>query len=315
MTKDSRGATVLPDDATDKRLVSGLSARQKNWATFLDYVLILVGATIQAIALRLFLVPADLASGGVSGIAQLINHYSGWPIGLMVFVGNIPLFAVGWRFLGGRQFALRSALAVVVFSLVTDLIPRLGLLPTGGITDDILLNSLYGAILSGAGYGLVYRARGTSGGSDVIARILTHFRGIPMSQSYVAVDAAVVLGAGFVFGWKQALYALIALYVSGIVAEGILEGRGTVRTVLIVTAEAAKISDRVLDELERGITLLQGKGAYSGDARTVIYCVITRSEVAQLKAIVREADPQAFIVIGDAYEALGEGFKPLERTV
>ncbi len=295
--------------------MSGVTAQQKRWSTLLDYSLILVGATIQAIALRLFLVPADLASGGISGIAQLINHYSGWPIGLMVFVGNVPLFALGWRFLGGRRFALRSALAVVVFSAVTDLIPRLGLLPTGGITDDILLNALYGAILSGAGYGLVYRARGTSGGSDVIARILTHFRGIPMSQSYVAVDAAVVLGAGFVFGWKQALYALIALYVSGIVAEGILEGRGTVRTVLIVSAEATKISDRVLDEMERGITLLQGKGAYSGDARTVMYCVITRSEVAQLKAIVREADPQAFIVIGDAYEALGEGFKSLGRTV
>jgi len=283
-------------------------------ASVVDYVLIVIGATIQGIALRLFLVPADLASGGVSGFAQLINHYTHWPIGLMVFLGNIPLFALGWRFLGGRRFALRSALAVAVFSLVTDLIPRLGLLPTHGITDDILLNALYGAIVSGAGYGLVYRARGTSGGSDVIARILTHHRGIPMSQSYLAVDAIVVLSAGFVFGWKQALYALIALYVSGIISEGILEGRGTVRTVLIVTSAASTISERVLEDLERGVTFLQGRGAYTGDERTVVYCVITRSEVAQLKAIVREADPQAFVVIGDAYEALGEGFKPLGRT-
>jgi uncharacterized membrane-anchored protein YitT (DUF2179 family) len=283
-------------------------------ASIVDYVLIVIGATIQGVALRLFLIPADLASGGVSGIAQLVNHYTHWQIGLMVFLGNIPLFALGWRFLGGRRFAQRSALAVAVFSLVTDLIPRLGLLPTNGITDDILLNALYGAIVSGAGYGLVYRARGTSGGSDVIARILTHSRGIPMSQSYLAVDAIVVLSAGFVFGWKQALYALIALYVSGIISEGILEGRGTVRTVLIVTTAAATISERVLEDLERGVTFLQGRGAYTGDERTVVYCVITRSEVAQLKAIVREADPQAFVVIGDAYEALGEGFKPLGRT-
>jgi len=283
-------------------------------ASVVDYVLIVIGATIQGIALRLFLIPADLASGGVSGIAQLINHYTDWQIGLIVFLGNVPLFVLGWRFLGGRRFALRSALAVAVFSLVTDLIPRLGLLPTNGITDDILLNALYGAIVSGAGYGLVYRARGTSGGSDVIARILTHYRGIPMSQSYLAVDAVVVLSAGFVFGWKQALYALIALYVSGIISEGILEGRGTVRTVLIVTSAADTISERVLEDLERGVTFLQGRGAYTGDERTVVYCVISRSEVAQLKAIVREADPQAFVVIGDAYEALGEGFKPLGRA-
>jgi uncharacterized membrane-anchored protein YitT (DUF2179 family) len=282
--------------------------------SILDYALVVVGGSIQAIALRMFLIPADLASGGVSGIAQLINHYTQWPIGLMVFLGNIPLFALGWRFLGGTRFVARSAMAVVVFAVVTDLIPRIGLFPAGGITDDILLNSLYGAIVSGAGYGLVYRARGTSGGSDIIARILNHYRGIPMSQSYVAVDAAVVLAAGFVFGWKQALYALIALYVSGIVSEAVLEGRGTVRTVLIITSEARTISERVLADMERGVTFLRGTGAYTGDDRVVMYCVISRSEVAQLKAIIGEADPHAFVVIGDAYEALGEGFRPLRHT-
>jgi uncharacterized membrane-anchored protein YitT (DUF2179 family) len=294
--------------------VSEMGLRNKIWKAVLDHLLVVLGAAIQAVALRLFLVPAELASGGISGISQLINHYTQWPIGLMVFLGNIPLFALGWRFLGGPRFALRSALAVAVFSLATDLIPRLHFLPAAGITDDILLNSFYGAIISGAGYGLVYRARATSGGSDIIARILTHYRGVPMSQSYVVVDAAVVLAAGFVFGWKQALYALIALYVSGIVSETILEGRGTVRTVLIVTGEAKAISDRVLEEMERGVTFLQGRGAYTGGDRPVLYCVITRSEVAQLKAIVSETDPQAFVVIGDAYEALGEGFKPLAHT-
>jgi uncharacterized membrane-anchored protein YitT (DUF2179 family) len=283
-------------------------------ASILDYVLVVVGASIQAVALRLFLIPADLASGGISGIAQLLNHYTQWPIGLMVFVGNVPLFALGWRFLGGTRFVTRSAVAVAVFSLVTDLIPRSGLLPAGGITNDILLNALYGAIVSGAGYGLVYRARGTSGGSDIVARILTHYRGVPMSQSYVAVDAAVVLAAGFVFGWKQALYALIALYVSGIVSEAVLEGRGTVRTVLIITSAAKSISERILEDMERGVTFLRGTGAYTGDDRMVMYCVISRSEVAQLKEIIGEADPDAFVVIGDAYEALGEGFRPLRRT-
>ncbi len=287
---------------------------KKSWPTLRDYVLIFVGSVIEAIALRLFLVPANLASGGVSGIAQLLNHFTGWPIGVMVLVGNLPLFAIGWRYLGGRRFALRTAFSVIVYSMVVDLIPRFHLIPANGITDDIFLNSLYGAVVAGVGYGLVYRAGSTSGGSDVLARILNHYRSVSMTQSYLMVDSAVILAAGFVFGWKQALYAIITLYVSGIVSETILEGSGTVRTALIITAQPDHVSMRVLDELERGVTILQGTGAYTGADRPVLYCVITRAEVAQLKAIVQETDPQAFIVIGVAHEALGEGFKSLQRT-
>ena len=287
---------------------------QRFWPALLDYGLIVVGGVLQAIGLRLFLVPAHLASGGVSGIAQLLNYYTRWPIGMMILIGNVPLFLLGWRFLGGQRFALRTAAAVVVYSVATDLIPRMNLLPANGITDDIFLNSLYGAVVSGAGYGLVYRASGTSGGSDILARILNHYRSVPMTQSYLLVDSAVVLAAGFVFGWKQALYAIITLYVSGIVSENILEGPGTVRTAMIVTSQARPIADRVLAEMERGVTMLQGTGGYTGSERPVVYCVITRSEVAHLKTIVREIDPQAFIVIGQAHEALGEGFKPLQRA-
>ncbi len=290
-----------------------MNTSHRLWPAILDYGLILLGGILQAIGLRLFLVPAQLASGGVSGISQLINHYTGWPIGFMILIGNIPLFLLGWRFLGGRRFALRTALAVLVYSLATDLIPRLNILPANGITDDIFLNALYGAVVSGVGYGLVYRARATSGGSDVLARILNHYRGVPMTQSYLLVDSAVILAAGFVFSWKAALYAIIALYVSGLVSETVLEGTGSVRTALIVTSQAKLIADRVVEEMERGVTILQGTGAYTGTERPVIYCVVTRSEVSQLKTIVHESDPLAFLVIGQAHEALGEGFKPLKR--
>ena len=293
---------------------------KKNWPTIRDYILIIIASLIQALSLRLFFVPAELASGGVSGIAQLINHFTGWPIGLMILLGNIPLFALGWRFLGGYRFAARTAVAIFMYSAFTDLLVQTPLFaPTGAGTrlindlqGDIFLNALYGAVVSGIGYGLVYRARGTSGGSDVLARILNHYRGVPMTQSYLMVDTAVILGAGFVFGWKEALYAMIALYVSGLVAEATLEGGGTVRTALIITSEPETISARVLEELERGITVLQGTGAYTGTERPVLYCVITRAEVATLKAIVQEVDPRAFMVIGVAHEALGEGFRPLK---
>ncbi len=293
---------------------------KKYWIYSRDYILIALGALIQAMSLRIFFVPANLASGGVSGISQLINHFTGWPIGLMILIGNIPLFVLGWRFLGGRRFALRTAVAIVTYSLLTDLLLKLPFFAPNGaasvlindLKGDIFLNSLYGAIISGIGYGLVYRARGTSGGSDILARILNKWRGVSMTQSYLVVDTAVILSAGFVFGWKQALYAMITLYVSGLVAETVLEGGGTVRTAMIITNKPEDVSARVMEDLERGVTYLEGRGGYTGNSRPVLYCVVSRAEVATLKTIVNEIDPEAFMVIGVAHEALGEGFRPLK---
>jgi len=291
---------------------------KKYWINSRDYLLIVFASLIQAVSLRVFFVPANLASGGVSGIAQLINHFTGWPIGLMVLIGNIPLFILGWRFLGGRRFAMRTALAIVAYSFFTDLllkIPAFNYYSNILISDlkgDIFLNSLYGAIISGIGYGLVYRARGTSGGSDILARILNYWRGVSMTQSYLMVDTAVILAAGFIFGWKEALYAMITLYVSGLVSETVLEGGGTVRTAMIITAQPEQVSSRVIEELQRGVTYLEGRGAYTGNSRPVLYCVVSRAEVATLKTIVHEIDPDAFMVIGVAHEALGEGFRPLK---
>ena len=290
---------------------------KKYWPNTRDYLIIALSSLIQAVSLRIFFVPANLASGGVSGIAQLINFFTKWPIGLMVLVGNVPLFILGWRLLGGRRFALRTAFAIVTYTLLADLLMEVDAfvyytdILIADLKGEIFLNSLYGALISGIGYGLVYRARGTSGGSDILARILNKWRGVSMTQSYLMVDTAVILSAGFIFGWKEALYAMITLYVSGLVSETVLEGGGTVRTAMIVTTRPEDISARVIDELERGVTYLEGKGAYTGSSRPVLYCVVNRSEVATLKSIVHESDPEAFMVIGVAHEALGEGFRPL----
>jgi len=287
---------------------------KRDWPAIRDYILILAGALLEAVSLRLFMVPAHLASGGISGISQLINHFTGWPIGLMVFIGNIPLFLLGWRMLGGRRFAMRTLVAVITYSFFTEAVLWLPFFPKGGITNDLVLNSLYGAVVSGIGYGLVYRAQGTSGGSDILARILNRWRGIPMTQSYLMTDTLVILAAGFVFGWQKALYAIIVLYVSGLVVDSTLEGAGTVRTALIITDNCREVADRVLAEMERGVTILEGTGAYTGEARSTLYCVVTRSEVQQLKTIVQEADPKAFMVIGMAHEALGEGFQQFKKV-
>lgn len=283
------------------------------WTAVREYSVIALGMFIQALGLRLFLIPAQLASGGVSGIAQMINRFTGWPIGLMVLAGNLPLFILGWRYLGGPRFAARTIFAVLVYSFFLEAIPWLPYFPPNGLTNDIVLNALYGAVLGGIGAGLVYRGQGSSGGSDILARILNHWRGIPMAQSYLITDALVILAAGFVFGWPKALYALIALYVSGLVVDTTLEGAGTVRTALIVTTEPQALAQQILAQMNRGVTILAGTGAYTGIDRPVLYCVLTRSEIQQLKTVVHEADPKAFMVIGAAYEALGEGFQPLKR--
>lgn len=274
-----------------------------------DYLFVLVGALVQALAMRLFLIPALLVSGGISGAAQIIQFYAGWPIGVMVFIGNLPLFILGWRYLGGPRFALRTALAIIAFSFFTDFLVLF--IPTG-VVDDLVLNCLYGGVMLGAGLGLVYRGKGTSGGTDILGRILNHRFGISVSQSYMLTDTVVILAAGFAFGWANALYALVTTYVSGLAAEMILEGSGIYRTAMIVTGCPEKVAGDIMTIMERGVTILSGTGAYTGQERPVLYCAITRAEVSRIKEIVNQADPRAFMVIGMAHEALGEGFRPLK---
>jgi uncharacterized membrane-anchored protein YitT (DUF2179 family) len=279
--------------------------------TLRDLAYIFLGALVQALAMRLFLIPGLLVSGGISGAAQIINYFTHWPIGMMVLVGNIPLFLIGWRYLGGARFALRTAAAILFFSFLTDLLTYF--IPIQGVTSDLVLNGLYGGLLLGIGLGLVYRGRGTSGGSDVLGRILNHYRGMSISQAYLITDAAVVLAGGVAFGWERALYGLIVIYVSGLAAELTSEGMSVFRMALIITNKPKEITELILEELERGVTILPGTGGYTGKSRPVLYCVLTRAEVNVLKTIVSEIDPKAFMVIGQVHEALGEGFRPLKK--
>ncbi len=292
-----------------KKLSSALKTIQINPDTIRDYVFILVGAALQASSLRLFLIPAKLASGGVSGLSQIINNFTGWPIGLMVLVGNIPLLVLGWTFLGGPRFAARTAFAILAYSILLD-VPA-PFLPAEGLTRDIVLNSLYGGVISGIGFGMVYRGRGTSGGSDILARILSRWRGIPVTQSYLMTDAVIILLAGISFSWENALYSLVMLYVSGIAAESISQGSNILRTGMIITAKPEPIIEEIFSRLRRGVTIMDVRGGYSGDEKTILLCVVTRAEIPHLKTITRELDPAAFLIIGQAHEVRGEGFQPM----
>jgi uncharacterized membrane-anchored protein YitT (DUF2179 family) len=277
---------------------------------FRDCGLLIVGAVIQAASMDLFYIPGRIASGGVSGLAQVLNHYTGLPIGMQVLVMNVPLFVLGWRYLGGRRFFIRTVFTVALYSVLVDL-GRL-VIPLGP-TQNPMLNALYGGVVGGLGMGVTFLGQGTAGGSDILARVLARLRGIPLSQSYLATDALVILLAGLAFSWEQALYAMVALYIGGVAAEVITEGARVARTAIIVSDKPREVADAILHEMERGVTGLHGEGMYTQKARTVLYVVISRSEVARLKALIQEIDSEAFVVIGQASEALGEGFQPLKE--
>jgi uncharacterized membrane-anchored protein YitT (DUF2179 family) len=283
-----------------------------SWKSIRDYILIIIGAFIQALSLRLFLVPSQLVSGGLSGAGQILYYLYNWPIGLVVFLGNIPLFILGWRYLGGPRFATRTILAIVAFSGFTDLL----LSQTGhsAFTPDPFLNTLYGGIMMGVGLGIVYRGRGTSGGTDIIGRILNRQFGLSISMAYLVTEALVILAAGVFFNWEIALYGLLMIYISGIAADRVLEGSNVIRDVMIITEKTDAVSQALMDELERGTTIINARGGYSNQDRPILYCVVTSSEVMQLKTIVHDIDPNAFMVVGSANEALGEGFTPLREA-
>ena len=277
-----------------------------------DYSLIILGAVIQALSVVIFFAPADLAPGGISGVAFLLNRLLpvALPIGAWLFILNLPLLVLGGRHLGGWRFVARTALTVVLYSGFTALFE---VWQVRGVTHDILLNTLFGAIVGGVGSGLVFRARATTGGTDILALLLVRWRSVPLSQSYLISDALVIALAGLSFGWEKALYALIALYVGGLAAEAVAEGVHISRTALIITDQPDIVSDAVLNQMGRGLTSWVGKGGFSQQDRPILFVVISRAETALLKAIVADADPHAFVVISQAQEVYGEGFRRFER--
>ena len=178
-----------------------------------DFLVIAFGCLVQAVGMVVFMVPANLISGGITGLAQVINHLTGWPIGVLTLLGNIPIMILGWRYLGKLQFAVRTVAAIFLFSLFTDLIYFI--FPNPALTDDIFLNTVFGAVIMGLGFGIVYLGGGTSGGTDIIVRILNQRLGVSITAAYMVSDTLSILLGALIFGWKLGLYAIIVVYISG----------------------------------------------------------------------------------------------------
>lgn len=269
------------------------------------YLLIAVGCVLGGAAYPLFLVPNSIAPGGLTGVATIFNYLWGWPVGVTSIALNLPLFLIGYKSMG-RIFVFRSFIATMLFSACIDL---LNLPP---LTDDILLASVYGALLLGLGLGLIMRGGATTGGSDMIARVVNkRFPALSVGTFLFLVDCCVILSAAFTMSIRAALYALINIFVTGRVVDMVLAGFGSAKACFIITGKAEAIARRIMKELDRGATLLPGRGAYSGDDRTVLLSVVSSVEVFPLKRIVQAEDDKAFVFISDTHETLGEGFSNL----
>jgi uncharacterized membrane-anchored protein YitT (DUF2179 family) len=293
------------------RRVRALVARFDLQFTLQNYLLLTAGALVLAVNVNLFLAPSKIAPGGVSGSAIIINEFTGWPIGLMMLILNVPLLAVGFRYLGRFHFLVRTLYVVLLYSVGVDLLA--GWLPAEGITDDLMLNALYGGVAGGIGTGLVYRGRGTSGGTGIVGRVLQLRTGVPMSEVYLITDGAVIVVAGLVFGWERALYALVTLFIWGIAADHVLEGPSVVRTAFIVTDRPREVTQMVFSRLGIGVTAWSAQGMFTAKEHTVLFCTVSRPEVNGLKAVVIEVDPEAFVVIGHGHQASGGVLRRVRR--
>lgn len=272
-----------------------------------DYLMITTGALLVAVAVRVFLVPNNVVAGGLTGVAQLLSSLIGTPVGLVVLALNAPLLLVGWRRLGGFVFGVRTAYAIVVMSLAIDLLAPFA----RPVTADPLLYSLYGGVIDGLGLGLILRARGTAGGTDIVARLVETRLGVQPGRTLLACDALIFSLAFFAYGPEKILYALLVAFVSSRAVDFVLNaGRGT-RQALIITERPEGITRALLHDLGRGVTVLEGVGGYTGTARAVLLCIVSRPELAALKAAVGASDPHAFVIIGEVGEVLGEGFRPM----
>lgn len=274
-----------------------------------NYVLILVGTAVMALAIQCIYDRVGLVTGGFTGLTIIIRNITksvisgGIPLWFANIVLNIPVFIYSYvKF--GKKFVGRTLFATIMLSVWLYIIPGVDL--SG---DDYLLAALFGGVFTGVGMGIVLRAGATTGGTDMVAALIqTKMRHYSVVQIMQVMDAAIVIAGLYVFGLRSTLYAVVSIFVSTKVSDGFLEGFKNSKAALIITNHYKEVAARVMDELGRGVTGMDAKGMYTQDYKCVLYCVVSRKEIVQLKEIVNDVDPDAFVIVSDVREVLGEGF-------
>lgn len=265
--------------------------------------LITIGAILMAVGLEIFLVPNNVIDGGIAGISIMASHLTGLSLGIFLFGLNLPFIFIGYKQIG-KTFAFSTLYGIIILSIATTLLH-----PVPPFTDDLLLATVFGGIFIGVGIGMVIRSGGSLDGTEILA-ILSNSK-LPFSVGEIIMFFNIfILGAaGFVFTWDRAMYSLIAYFIAYKTIDLTITGLEESKSAWIISENHKEIGDAILHRLGRGVTYLKGEGAYTGDEKGVVFCVITRLEEAKLKDIVDEFDSSAFLAIADIAEVKGGRFK------
>ncbi|WP_421616988.1 YitT family protein [Brevibacillus sp. TJ4] len=264
---------------------------------------IMFGAILVSVALEIFFVPNEIIDGGITGVSIIAAHVSGIPLGVFLFILNLPFLFIGYKQMG-KTFALSTLFGVTVMSIGTVLlhsVPRL--------TDDPFLAAVFGGIILGIGVGIVLRYGGSLDGTEIVAVLLNRKSPFSVGEIVMFINLFILSSAGFVYGWNHAMYSLIAYYIAFKMIDLTIEGFQESKSVWIISEMYKDLGDAIVARLGRGVTYLQGEGGYSGEDKKVIFCIITRLEEAKLKTIVEELDPAAFLAVGNIHDVRGGQFK------
>ena len=273
--------------------------------TLMRVAKIIIGSVIFGVGIQCFFYPAALLSGGVTGISMIINYLTGWPVGMMMLAINLPLFIIslrnyGWRFLTG------SILGTVVCSVSIDLLA----LTDFSLTSEPLLAAIYGGVITGLGLGIVYTTGSTTGGTDVVAKLMkTRFPYVNFGTLVLMLDAVIISVYALTFGqYDRAMYTVVGVYLSAKVIDLVLYGSSPSKLCYIISEHSEEIKQDIVKTLERGVTVISGKGAYSGQDKQILLCVVKRQQIVEIKGIVKNIDTSAFVIVTDTRDVFGEGF-------
>lgn len=285
------------------------------------YFGIIIGCIIFGISYAWFLIPFKVAPGGVGGIAQILYHLFGFPAGISMIIINIPLFVIGWVFLG-KQFGLKSFIGMFVGAFLVDILEPQRLYNSFEIfrdvintqywafTDNILLASIAGSVLLGIGLGLIFRFRGSTGGTDIPVAILKQYTGFSLGTGYWIIESAIILTIGIVFkDLNLIIWGYLNLFITTKIVDITAEGISYVKGAYIITKAENVIKERIFKELDRGVTIFHAEGGYTGKTQNVVFCIVSRKQISILRKIVKDEDPKAFMILLEVNDVRGYGFK------
>lgn len=298
------GAIKLSDSQTSENPTKMLRHQKTNMhKIFLRIIMVSLGAIIMALGLELFLVPNHIMDGGIVGISIITSHLLNLPLGIFIFILNLPFIFLGYKQIG-KTFALSTGLGITVLSLATLVLHNIH-----PFTEDTLLATVFGGMILGVGVGIVIRYGGSLDGTEILAILFNSKTPFSVGEIIMFFNVLIFTVAGFVFNWEQAMYSIIAYYIAYKMIDIVIQGLEESKSVYIISDDIDEIGQTIMDRLGRGVTFLHGEGAYTGNDKKVIFTVITRLEESKLKSIVAEIDDNAFLAIGNIAEVKGGRFK------